>query len=188
MDKIVKLICMYVERNLLKVIRPEPNMKIYQDFVLFAKYAYDNRTEQTCSTALLRELLKCKLLNPSAHRGFWRKFDMLVGDTFNTFISNIIKQVIDTPSEHGFNIPDVFEHFVEQQLKETQPRTLPEEIRWFLARAIQDYICSIATDAKYEVLLEICSGDFGQPYIEHLLTKNDDVDDFINRFAQALLR
>ena len=64
MDKIISLICMYVERNLIKVIRPEPNMKIYQDFVLLAKYAYDNRTEQTCSTALLRELLKCKL-NPT---------------------------------------------------------------------------------------------------------------------------
>ena len=43
MDKIISLICMYVERNLIKVIRPEPNMKIYQDFVLLAKYAYDMR-------------------------------------------------------------------------------------------------------------------------------------------------
>ena len=187
MDKIVKLICMYVEKNLLKVIRPEPNMRLYQDFVLFARYAYENRTAQTCSTALLRELLKCKL-NPSAHRGFWQTFDTLVGDTFSTYLSNIISKVVDTPSEYGVDIPYIRKHFIEQQLKEMQPRTLPEEIRWFLAKAIQDYICSIATDAKYELLLEICSGDFGQPYIEHLLTKNDDVDDFINRFAQVLLR
>jgi len=187
MDKIVKIICMYVERDLLSVINPKPNMNAYADFGLLAKFAYDNRTEQTCSTALLRELLKSKL-NPAAHRGFWRKFDTLVGDTFNTFISNIIKQVIDTPSEYGFNIPNVYEHFVEQQLKEIQPRTLPEEIRWFLAGAVQDHICSTAFEEEYQVLLEICHGDFGQPYIEHLLIKNEDVNDFINRFAQALLR
>ena len=187
MDKIVRLICMYVERDLLSVINPKPNEKAYTDFGLLAKFAYDNRTEQTCSTALLRELLKSKL-NPAAHSGFWRKFDMLVGDTFKPFIYDIVKQVIDTPSEFGFNISDVYKHFVEQQLKETHPRTLPEEIRWFLACAVQDYICSTVNGAEYEVLVEICSGDFGQPYIEHLLTKNTEVDDFINRFALILLR
>lgn len=82
----------------------------------------------------------------------------------------------------------MYEHFVEQQLKEIQPRTLPEEIRWFLAGTVQEHICSTAFEEEYQVLLEICRGDFGQPYIEHLLIKNEDVNDFINRFAQALLR
>lgn len=187
MDKIISLICMYVERNLLKVIRPEPNMKIYQDFVLLAKFAYDNRTEQTCSTALLRELLKCKL-NPSAHRGFWRKFDALVGDAFNTILSTSIKRVLDAPIKYGFDVSEVLKHFIKQQLKDTHPRTLPEEIRWFLAGAVQEYICSIATEEEHKLLLEICSGDFGQPYIEHLLLNKDEVHEFINKVAQDLLK
>lgn len=187
MDKIVKLICMYVEKNLLQVIRPKPDMKIYEDFVLLAKYAYDNRTAQTCSTALLRELLKCRL-NSSAHRGFWRKFDTLVGDAFNEYISNIISIVVDTPSEYGFDVLGVCEHFIKQQLNEVQPRTLPEEIRWFLAGAVQDYICSTVFKEEYKVLFEICQGDFGQPYIEHLLIKNEDANDFIERIAQSLLK
>ena len=187
MDKIVNLICSYANKNLKQLAKRKINERVYGDFALLAKYAYDNRTEETCSTWLLRELLKCKL-DHSAYKGFWRTFDTLVGDTFNTFVSNIISMVVDTPSEYEFDIQYVRDHFIEQQLKEIQPRTLPEEIRWFLARAIQDYICSIATEDEHKLLIEICSGDFGQPYIEHLLTKNYDVDDFINRFAQALLR
>ena len=103
MDKLVRLICMYAERDLLSVINPKPNTNAYADFGLLAKFAYDNRTEQTCSTALLRELLKCKL-NPSAHRGFWRKFDALVGDAFNTILSTSIKRVLDAPIKYGFDV------------------------------------------------------------------------------------
>ena len=187
MDKIINLICMYVEKNITKLTNRKIDKKIYKDFALLAKYAYNNRTAETCSTWMLRELLKCHL-SLSAHKGFWQTFDTLVGDTFNTLLSTSIRQVLDAPSKHGFNVSKVLEHFIEQQVKDIHPRTLPEEIRWFLAGAVQDYICSIATEDEDKLLLEICSGDFGQPYIEHLLTKNYDVDDFINRFAQALLR
>lgn len=187
MDKLVRLICMYAERDLLSVINPKPNTNAYADFGLLAKFAYDNRTEQTCSTALLRELLKCKL-NPSAHRGFWRKFDALVGDAFNTILSTSIKRVLDAPIKYGFDVSEVLEHFIKQQLKDTHPRTLPEEIRWFLGGAVQEYICSIATKEEHKLLLEICSGDFGQPYIEHLLLNKDEVHEFINKVAKDLLK
>ena len=68
------------------------------------------------------------------------------------------------------------------------PRTLPEEIRWFLAGAVQKYICDSFVEDELQVLHEICSGDFGQPYIEHLIIKNAEVDDFINKVAQSLLK
>lgn len=187
MDKIINLIYMYVDRLLLQFTKRKTNKKAYKDFSLLAKYAYNNRTAETSSTLLLRELLKCKV-SLSAYKGFWETFDTLVGDTFDDFISSKVKQVIVAPIEHGFDISYALEHFIEQQLKEIHPRTLPEEIRWFLAGAVQDYICSIATEDEHKLLIEICSGDFGQPYIEHLLLNNDDVHEFINKVAQDLLK
>ena len=187
MDKISALICMYVDKNLSQLVNHKVNKKVYRDFSLLARYAYENRTVENSATWLLKELLKHKL-GFSAHKGFWQTFDALVGSTFNTYISNIISMVVDTPSEYGFDIQYVRAHFIEQQLKEIQPRTLPEEIRWFVAGAVQDYICSTAFEEEHQPLLEICLGDFGQPYIEHLLLHNSDVHDFINNVAQSLLK
>lgn len=187
MDKIINLIDMYVDRLLLQFTKRKTNKKAYKDFSLLAKYAYNNRTAESSSTWVLRELLRCHL-TPSAHQGFWQTFDALVGDAFNTLLSTSIKQVLYAPGKYDFNVSEVLEHFIEQQLKDTHPRTLPEEIRWFLAGAVQEHICSIATDDEHKLLIEICSGDFGQPYIEHLLLNNDDVHEFINKVAQDLLK
>ena len=187
MDKIVNLICKYVKKNITQLTHPKTDKKIFEDFALFAKFAYENRTEKTCSTFLLQELLKCKV-SLSAYRGFWQTFDSLVGDKFNSLVLEGLMQVIKAPHNYGFKVAEVLEHFVEQQFKEIHPRTLPEEIRWFLAGAVQEHICSIATEGEHKLLIEICSGDFGQPYIEHLLLNNDDVHEFINKVAQDLLK
>lgn len=187
MDKIVNLICKYVKKNITQLTHPKTDKKIFEDFTLFAKFAFDNRTEKTCSTLLLQELLKCKV-SLSAYRGFWQTFDSLVGDKFNSLVLEGLMQVIKAPHNYGFKVAEVLEHFVEQQFKEIHPRTLPEEIRWFLAGAVQKYICDCFVEDELQVLHEICSGDFGQPYIEHLIIKNAEVDDFINKVAQSLLK
>ena len=187
MDKIVNLICKYVKKNITQLTHPKTDKKIFEDFALFAKFAFDNRTEKTCSTFLLQELLKCKL-SLSAHKGFWQTFDSLVGDNFNALVLEGLNQVIKAPCNYGFNVAEVLEHFVEQQFKEIYPRTLPEELRWCLAGAVQQYIFDVATEEEHQVLLEICLGDFGQVYVEHLLTKYDETYDFKKEVAQSLLK
>lgn len=187
MEKIVNLICEKVEKNLIQGARPKTNEKLYNEYSLLAHFAYNNMTEKNCSTWLLNELLKSNL-HPSAYKGFWQTFDTLVSDTFNSFISDVIKQVLKAPRKNGFALTDMYRHFLEQQFKENHPRTLPEEIRWFLAGAVQKYICDSFVEDELQVLHEICSGDFGQPYIEHLIIKNAEVDDFINKVAQSLLK
>ncbi len=187
MNKIENLICDYVNKNLMQCVKPKTNKKVFEDFALLAKYAYDNRTSQTCVTWLLRELLRVNL-SLSARKGFWQTFDSLVGDTFNALISEKVTQVIKAPNEYGFIESEVFEHFIKQQVKEIHPLTLPEEIRWFLAGALQPLICRSAVEYENQVLFEICCNDFGQPYIEHLLIKNDDVYDFINKLSEDLLK
>lgn len=187
MDKIIKMICMYVEKNILQITECKMDEKVYKDFSKFAKFAYENRTEKTCSTFLLQELLKSKL-SLSAHKGFWQTFDSLVGDNFNALVFEGLNQVIKAPCNYGFNVAEVLEHFVEQQFKEIYPRTLPEELRWFLAGAVQQYIFDVATEEEHQVLLEICLGDFGQVYVEHLLTKYDETYDFKKEVAQSLLK
>lgn len=186
MDKIIKLICMYVENNILQVTECKMDEKVYKDFSKFAKFAYENRTEKTCSTFLLQELLKCKV-SLSAYRGFWQTFDALVGDKFNPLVLEGLKEVIKAPCNYGFKLSEVFEHFIEQQFQEIHPRTLPEEIRWFLASAVQQYIFDVATEEEHQVLLEICLGDFGQVYIEHLLAQCDEAYAFEKEVAQSLL-
>ena len=186
MDKIVNLICKYVEKNLMPRIKPKTNKKVFDDFALLADFAYNNRTEETCSTWLLKETLKCKL-NPSAYKGFWQTFDSLVGDNFNALVLEGLNQVIKAPCNYGFNVSEVLEHFVEQQFKEINPRTLPEEIRWFLAGSVLQYIFDVATEEEHQVLLEICLGDFGQVYIEHLLAQCDEAYAFEKEVAQSLL-
>ena len=187
MDKIVNLICKYVEKYLMPCIKPKTNKKLFEDFALLANFAYNNRTEETCSTWLLKETLKCKL-NPSAYKGFWQTFDALVGDKFDALVLEGLKQVIKTPCAYGFQVSETLEHFVEQQFKEIYPRTLPEEIRWFLACAVHQYICDVATEEEHQVLIEICLGDFGLVYIEHLLAKYDETYDFEKEVAQSLLK
>ncbi len=187
MDKIIKMICMYVEKNILQITECKIDEKVYRDFSKFAKFAYENRTEKTCSTLLLQELLKCKV-SLSAYRGFWQTFDALVGDKFNTLVLEGLNQVIKTPCSYGFKVSEMFEHFIEQQFKEIHPRTLPEEIRWFLAGAVQQYIFDVATEEEHQVLLEICLGDFGLVYIEHLLAQSDEAYVFEKEVAQSLLK
>ena len=187
MDKIINLICKYVEKNIMQLTRPKTDKKVFEDFALLAKYAYENRTEETCSTWLLQELLKCKV-SLSAHKGFWQTFDTLVGDRFDALALEGFKQVIKTPYAYGFKVSEILEHFVEQQFKEVHPRTLPEEIRWFLAGAVHQYICDVATEDEQQVLIEICLGDFGHVYIEHLLAKYDETYDFEKEVAQNLLK
>ena len=186
MDKIVNLICKYVKKNITQLTHPKTDKKIFEDFALFAKFAYENRTEKTCSTFLLQELLKCKV-SLSAYRGFWQTFDSLVGDKFNSLVLEGLMQVIKAPHNYGFKVAEVLEHFVEQQFKEIHPRTLPEEIRWFLAGAVLQYIFDVATEEEHQVLLEICLGDFGQVYIEHLLAQCDEAYAFEKEVAQSLL-
>jgi len=187
MDKIVNLICKYVEKNLMPCIKPKTNKKVFDEFALLADFAYNYRAEETCSTWLLKETLKCKL-DSSAYKGFWQTFDALVGDDFNTLVLEGLKQVIKAPCNYGFNVSEMFEHFIEQQFKDIHPRTLPEEIRWFLAGAVQQYIFDVATEEEHQVLLEICLGDFGQVYIEHILTKCDEAYTFEKNVAQSLLK
>ncbi len=186
MDAIIKLICSYVDKTLTPLASRKINKKVYGDFALLAKYAYDNRSEGTCSTWLLRELLRCNM-SPSAHQGFWQTFDAFVGDAFTELVSKSINQVLDNPIKHGFNESDVFKLFLEHQIKDVQPRTLLEEIRWVLAGIVRNLICSIAIQDEYKVLCEICFGDFGQLYIEHLLLDNDDAQALIVEIAECML-